>query len=98
MAHELCLPYDLHTALDLVAAVVYVLEGCCDHVHVVVGVYTASDAEAEKVKTSETVFTSHRVTVSEDVSDLAATYAGLDVELDGECLCRELFLRNVCLP
>ena len=35
VAYELSLPNDLHTASDLVTAVIYVLEGCCDHVHVV---------------------------------------------------------------
>ena len=75
--------------------VIYVLESCSDHVHVVVGVDAASDAETEKIESTETILTSHRVTVSEDISDLATTYACLDVELDGECLCRELFLRDL---
>ena len=95
MTHELCLPYDLHTACDLMTTVVNVLERCCDHVHVVVCINTACDAETEKVETSETVLTSYRITVSEDVTDLAATYTGLDVELDSESLCRELLLRDL---
>ena len=82
MSHQLCLPYDLHTACDLVTTVVNVLESCCDNVHVVVCINTTCDAETEKIETSETVLTSYRVTVSEDISDLAATYTGLDVELD----------------
>ena len=80
MAHQLGLPSDLDTAGDLVTAVIHVLQCCCDHVHVIVGVDTACYAETEKVKTSEAVFTGHRVTVSKDVSDLASTYSGLDVE------------------
>ena len=62
-------------------AVVHVLESGSDHIHMIVGIYSTGDAETEKVKTSETVLTSHRITVSEDVTDLAATYTGLDVEL-----------------
>ena len=96
MTHELCLPYDLHTALDLVATVIYVLEGCCDHVHVIVGIYTACDAEAEEVKASETVLAGYRIAVCENVTDFTTTYTGLDIEFDCKCLCRELFLRNVC--
>jgi hypothetical protein len=61
----------------------------------VVCINSTSDAETEKVETSETVLTSHRITVSEDVTDLAATYTGLDVELDGESLRRELLLRDL---
>ena len=73
VAHELGLPSDLHTASDFVTTIVNVLEGCCDHVHVVVCVHTASDAETEKVETTETVLTSYRVTVSKDVTELTTT-------------------------
>ena len=30
VAHELCLPYDLHTASDLMTTVVNILESRCD--------------------------------------------------------------------
>ena len=95
VAHELSLPYDLHTACNLVTTVVNVLESSCDHVHVVVCINTACDAETEKVKTTETVLTSHRITVSKNVTDLAATYTSLDIKLDCESLCRELLLRDL---
>ena len=95
VTHELSLPSDLDTTGDLMTTVVNVLEGCCDHVHVVVSVHTASDAETEKVETTETVLTSYRIAVSEDVTDLTTTYASLDVELDGECLSWELLLRDL---
>ena len=87
MTHELSLPNDLHTALDLIATVEYVLEGYCDHIHVVVCVDTACDTETKKVKTAETVLTSHRVTVSKDISDLTTTDTSLEIKLDSECLC-----------
>ena len=95
MSHKLSLPYDLHTACDLVTTVINVLESSCDHVHMIVCIDATGDAETEKVETSETVLTSYRITVSEDVTDLAATYTGLDVELDSESLCRELLLRDL---
>ena len=75
--------------------VVYVLESCSDHVHVVVCVHTTSDAEAEKVEATEAVLASYRVAVREDVSDLASTYTCLDIELDCKSLCRELLLRDL---
>ena len=95
MAHQFSLPNDLNTASNLVTAVINVLEGSCDHIHVIVCVHTASDAETEKVETSEAVLTGHWVTVCEDVSDLASTYTGLDVELDCKSLCREFLLRDL---
>ena len=95
VTHKLSLPYDLHTTCNLVTTVVNILESRCDHIHVVVCVNTAGDAETEKVKTAETVLTSHRITVSKDVTDLAATYTGLDIKFDSECLCRELLLRDL---
>jgi hypothetical protein len=73
----------------------YVLESYCNHVHVVVGIYTACDAETEKIEAAETVLTSHRVTVCEDITDLATTDTSLKVKLDGECLSRELLLRDI---
>ena len=38
VTHQLSLPYDLHTASDLVTTIVYVLKRCSDNVHVVVSV------------------------------------------------------------
>ena len=52
--------------------VIHVLESCSDHVHVVVGIHATSDAEAEKVKATETVLTCNRITVSKDVTDLTS--------------------------
>ena len=95
MTHELCLPNDLHTACDFVATVIHVLEGSCDHIHVVVCIYTACNAETEKVESAETVLTSHRVTVCKDITDLTTTYTCLDIKLDGESLSRELLLRDL---
>ena len=82
MSHKLSLPYDLHTACDLVTTVVNVLESSCDHVHMVVCVDATCDAETEKVEAAETVLASHRIAVSEDVTDLATTYTSLDVKLE----------------
>ena len=45
VSHQLCLPDDADAMADGVATVVYVLEGCGNHVHVVVGVYAAGDAQ-----------------------------------------------------
>ena len=47
MAHEGSLPLNGDTTGDLVATVVDVLQGGGDDVHVVVGVDTAGDAEAQ---------------------------------------------------
>ena len=92
---ELCLPYDLHTALDLMTTVVYVLESGSDHVHVVVGVCAAADAQTQEVVATETVLTSDGITVSEQITDLAATDTGLAVELDCEHLGGELLLGHL---
>ena len=95
VTHKLSLPYDLHTTCNLVTTVVNILESRCDHIHVVVCVHTASNAETEKVETTETVLTGYRIAVSEDVTDLTTTYTSLDVELDSECLSWELLLRDL---
>ena len=50
VAHEGSLPYDLDTASDLFATVIDVLEGCGDHLHVVVGVNATGDSETEQVE------------------------------------------------
>ena len=70
VTHELSLPYDLHTASDLMTTVVNVLESSCDHVHVVVCINATCDAQTEKVETTETVLTSYRITVCKNVTDL----------------------------
>ena len=61
----------------------------------VVGVNTAWDAETHEVVATETVLTCDRVTVGEDVTDLASADTGFEVELACQSLCRELFLRDV---
>ena len=38
VTHQLSLPYDLHTASDLVTTIVNILKRCSDNVHVVVSV------------------------------------------------------------
>ena len=73
VTHEFCFPCDTYAVFDFFAAVVNVLQSCCDNVHVVVSINAASDAETEKIQSAETVFACDRVTVSEDVTDFAAT-------------------------
>ncbi len=92
VAHQFGLPGDLHTAGDFVAAVIHVLESGRDHIHVVVGVGAAADAETQEVVTGEAVLAGDGITVGEKVTDLAATYAGFEIELHGETLCGELLL------
>ena len=95
VTHQLCLPNDLHTACDLVATVVNVLQRSCENIHVVVSVRTTSDAQTKEVKTTKAVLASYRVTVCKDVTDLATTYTSLEVKLDSKSLCWELLLRDV---
>ena len=52
MTHKLGLPNDLHTAGNLVATVKYVLKSYSDNVHMVVGIYSTCNAEAEQIKTN----------------------------------------------
>ena len=63
MAHQFGLPGDLHTAGDFVAAVIHVLESGRDHIHVVVGVGAAADAETQEVVTGEAVLAGDGITV-----------------------------------
>ena len=95
MAHQGSFPLDGDTAGDLVAAVIDVLQGCGNHVHVVVGVNAAGDAQTQQVEAAEAVLAGHRVTVGQDVADLATADACLEVELAGQGLSGELFLGNV---
>ena len=92
MSHQLCLPDDADAVADGVATVVYVLEGCGNHVHVVVGIYTAGDAQAQQIEASEAVLACDGVSAGKDVADLATADTGLKIKLYGERLCRELFL------
>ena len=86
VTHQFGLPNDLHTLGDLLSSVVNVLQSDSDHIHVVVGVHTTRNSQTEQVETAETVLTRYRVTVGEDVTDLAATDTGLEVELYGQGL------------
>ena len=89
MAHQLGLPNNLHTSSNLVATIVDILQSGRNNSHMVVGIDTTSNAKTKKVKTSETVLTSYRVTVGKDIANLATTNTSLKVELDSKSLCRE---------
>ena len=93
MTHQFGLPNNLYTMLDAVTTVVDVLECNSNDIHVIICIYTTCDAQTKKVQSSETVLTGYRITVSKDVTDLAATDTSLDVKFDGKSLCRELLLR-----
>ena len=81
--------------LHFVTAVVDVLEGGCDHVHVVVGICAAADAEAEEVVSAEAVFARHGITVGEQIADFATADTGLAVKLYGEHLGGKLLLGDL---
>ena len=57
MAHQLSLPGDFQTTLDGVAAVIHILQGSGDDVHVVVRVDAARDAEAHEVVAAKSILT-----------------------------------------
>ena len=95
VAHDGCLPGDFHATGDAFATVVDVLQRCGDHVHVVVGVDAARDAEAHEVVAAEAVLAGDGVAVGQQVADLAGADACLQVELDGERLGGELLLGYV---
>ena len=95
VAHQGSFPLDGYTARDLVATVIYVLQGSGNHVHVVVGVNATGDAQTQQVQATEAVLAGHWVTVGQDVADFATTDASLEIELAGQGLSGELFLGNV---
>ena len=95
MAHQFGFPSDFQTAFDFVAAVVDVLQGSGDNVHVVVGVNAARDAETHEVVAAKAVLAGHGVAVGQDVANLASADTGLKIQLAGEGLSGELFLRNL---
>ena len=92
VAHKLGLPNDADTACNLVAAIKDILQCHSDNVHMVVGVDTAGNAQAQQIKTSEAILASHGVAVSQDVTDFAATDTRLQIQLYGQSLCGELLL------
>ena len=94
VAQKLCLPGNLHTTGNFVATVVYIFQGCCNHIHVVVGVCAAADAETQEVVAIKTVLTCHRIAVGKQITDFAATHACLEIQLYGETLCGKLLFRN----
>ena len=95
VAHEGCFPGDAHAALDVVAAVIDVLQRHGDDIHVVVGVDAARDGEAQEVEAGEAVFPRDGVAVGEQVAYLTSADAGFEVELDGERLGGEFLLGHL---
>ena len=75
VAHKFGFPYDLHATGDFVTTVIHVLERSGNHIHMVVGVSAAADAETQEVVSAETVLTGYGITVGKDVADFAATHA-----------------------
>ena len=90
VTHEFCLPDNLHTMLYAVAAVVHILQCYGNHIHVVVGIYTACDAKAQQVETAKAVLAGYWIAVGKDITDFAATDTGLKVKLNCKCLRGEL--------
>ena len=95
VAHQFGLPDDADTACNLVAAIEDILQRYGDNVHMVVGVDTACNAQAQQIQASETILASHGVAVSQNVADLAATDTCLEVELHGQSLRGELLLGHL---
>ena len=95
MAHQGCFPLDGYTTRNLVAAVVHILQGGGDDIHVIVGIHTAGDAQTQQVESAETVLAGYGVAVGKNVANLTTADASLKVELAGERLCGELFFRHV---
>ena len=62
----------------------------------VVGIHTAGDGKPEQVQAVEAVFAGHRVAVCQQIPDFAAAYACFQIELSGQCLCREFFFGHMC--
>ena len=77
------------------ATVEDIFQGHGNDVHVIVGIGTARYGETQQVEAAETVLAGHGVAVGEDITDLAAAYAGFKIELYGESLCREFLFRNL---
>ncbi len=94
VAHKFGFPYDLHATGDFMTTVIHVLERSGNHIHMVVGVSAAADAETQEVVSAETVLTGYGITVGKDVADFAATHAGFTIKLHSERLGREFLLRN----
>ena len=90
MAHQWSFPLDSDTASNLVATVINILQRCSNHVHVVVSVNAASNAQTQQVETTKAVLTSHGITIGEDVTNLATTNTSLEVKfpLDADKECR----------
>ena len=95
VAHQLGFPGDFEAALDAVATVIHVLQRGGNHVHVVVGINTARDAEAHEVVAAEAVLARDRVAVGEHVANLAGADAGFEIEFAGQCLGGELLFRDL---
>ena len=95
VAHQGSFPLDGNTAGDFVATVIHVLQGGGNHVHVVVGIDAACDAQAQQVEAAKAVLAGHGVTVGQDVADFTTADTSLQIELACQGLSGELFLGNV---
>lgn len=96
VAHNRCFPNYFHTVFDAVSSIINVFQSGGDDVHVVIGIDAAWHAEADEVVTTEAVLTCLRVTVSEEVANLATTDTGFKIKFHCKGLSWELFFRDVC--
>ena len=77
MAHQFCFPYNLHTVLDAVATIIHVLQRSGNHIHVIVGIDTTGDAEAQQVESAEAVFACYGIAVGQDITDFATPFISI---------------------
>ena len=96
VAHQRSLPCYTHTMSDLLPSVIDILQRCSDYCHMVVCIYSARNSQAQEIKSTKTVLSGHRVTVSKQITDLTSTDSCLEIKLYGKSLCRELLFWNVC--
>lgn len=80
VAHQLGFPSYLHTASHFVTTVIDILQRCCYHIHMVVGICAAADAKAEEVVAVETVLPCHGIAVGKKIADFTAADTVLKIE------------------
>ena len=95
VAHQWCLLSDSQTTSDGFAAIIDILQSCCDHLHMVVGIYTTRDTQTYQIQTREAILAGLRIAVRQDIANLARTDTSLQVELASQCLSWELLNRHM---
>ena len=75
VSHQFSLPRNLQSSCNLLSAIVHVLQCSGNHIHMIISVYTARNAQSYKIQSSESILTGYGVTICQHISNFASSNA-----------------------